>query len=336
MAQRLPTIGRPLAELRSRQEADLERRRHGRNLLTPDLLRPGVKSAAGVLMTTLGGALRPMTHEDLKAFRRNVAAVSGTLVQGLTRQELIDLSRAEDLERARTQIRHATPTRLSAGDALFVTSAGPDSRVHRHLVHLVFTNYSSAVARPATPLQSASWLTSEGRIRFECTCERFTFWYRYVASVSGCVAGRLEHSFPKIRNSDLTGMGCKHLLRVAHELASPFARHQLAKMIEADRKRLNAKQAPARPRVVTPTQEEAVQAMQRQARKASPIRTTDDMQRRALIQGVRKALSGAPVRGPAKADVRATLAALQTRSDITAQTLLAAVQQVLGQPGGTR
>ncbi|HSW19668.1 MAG TPA: hypothetical protein VLJ86_20790 [Ramlibacter sp.] len=330
MASKL-SIGNALAELRRRQETDLERRRHGTNLLPPDALRPGAKSAIGVLMTTLGGQMRPITAQDLVQFRRNITALGDRVAKGITLQELVDASRPEDLERAREEIRHALPTRLTEGDVLMTTSSGPHSKVTRHVVHFVFDNYGAAVARPVSPPQAAQWLAREGRVRLECTCERFTFWYRAVATYGGFVAGRPETGFPKQRNPHLIGVGCKHILRAARELSSPFGRTYLAKMIAADRARLDAKKSPARPKVITASRTQADAELSAQSRRTRSISTTDERQRRALAASIRQAMPKGPA-GTVQRDLAQTLARLKERPDVTAQSILAALQSVLDRP----
>jgi hypothetical protein len=325
------STGNVAAELRRRQEADLERRRGASTILTPEAVRPGAKSALGVLMTTLGGSMRPITSHDLAAFRRNIASVAGGIAKGLTVQELIDASRAEDLERARRQIRQAAPSRLTQGTVMFVTNSGPESRVRRHVVHFVFDNYGAAVARPEKALEAASWLAREGRLRFECTCERFTFWYRYIATIGGFVAGRPESGFPKIRNPQLTGVACKHLLRAAIELQGSFVRQSVARMIQADRDRLDAKRGHPKPRVITASRPDVERLLQQQSRRARSIETSDDRERKAVLASLRASLPKGS--GGTRNQLRSTLAALEARSDVSAQAILAALQGVLRQSG---
>lgn len=38
----------------------------------------------------------------------------------------------------------------------------------------------------------------------------------YLNTVAGTVLGRKEGGFPKIRNPNMTGVACKHILRVMH------------------------------------------------------------------------------------------------------------------------
>lgn len=325
-----PSIARAQAELRRRQELELEQRRRAVNILQPEALAPGKKSAVGVLMTTLGGEVRPIAARDLAAFRRNIAAVSGSLAPGVTAQELVNASREDDRERARQQIRHAAPTRLTDGAVTWVTDAGPDSKVRRHIVRTEFANYGAALALPATPKVAAEWLALNGRLRFECGCERFRYMYRYVCTVAGCVAGRKEHGFPKITNPDLAGLACKHALRVAQAIREPLARQALATMIASDRAKLDARRK-SPPAVVTLGREQADALFARQGRRAAPIRTSEESQSRAVQSAIRRALAG---QGRPSKEVQGVLAALKARRDIGADAIVGALRTLLQQQSG--
>lgn len=193
-------------------------------LAAPNILRPnevtGEYDAGRVLMTTIGGEIRPLTADDLAAFRRNIQTTQKRLKGGITARKVLDLSWADDRKRAQSQIRQAVPMSASNGRVRFVTSAGPDSKVSRHHVTVEFMSFGASVsAGSKTPLQAAGWLRKQP-LKFDCDCERHTFWFRYVSTIGGFNAGRAETGFPKIRNPRLTGVGCKHVLRVMAEIES--------------------------------------------------------------------------------------------------------------------
>lgn len=331
MASRLPpSIARAQAELRLRQETELAQRQQARNILQPEQLAKGHKSAVGVLLTTLGGEVRPITARDLAAFRKNVASLGGSLAQGVTAQELIDASRDVDRARARSQIRHAAPTRLSGGTIVWVTDAGPESKVRRHLVRTEFTAYGAGLAQPGTPTFAANWLGKHGRFRFECGCERFRYVYRYVATVAGCVAGRRETGFPKLMNPDLAGLACKHALRVAQAMNEPLARQAIAKMVAADRAALDGRRVGV-PKVVTLGRDQADALFGRQGKRSAAIRTTSEGQSRSIYAALRKALGAG---SQSQRDTQNVLAALQGRRDISADAIVGALRNLLEQQSG--
>lgn len=331
-SRRPPTVNNAQAELNRRRLADLQSRQRATTILGPEAMQGGKESPARLLWTTLGGVARPITNADLVVFRRSVAAVGKSLRSGLTAQEIIDLSLPIDRERARKEIPYALPARLRDGQVVFSVSAGPQSRVNRHMVTVLFPGYGAALARPGTALQAAAWLGRDALLKFDCDCEHHRYRLRYISTIGGFNAGRSESGFPKLTNPTLSGVACKHALRVMAELqTSAFVRKQLAKMVEVDRARL------AGPRKVKP---QVVLVGQQQAQGAAParprtIRTSDEMQQRVLLKGLRTALAKRAT-GPARADVRAALTALEARTDIGAQAILAALQQVLHAPPGAR
>ena len=60
-------------------------------------------------------------------------------------------------------------------------------------------------------------------IKAQCSCGRFTYWYRYLWTKAKSCLGIQENRFPSIRNKKLSGMACKHIIRVASSLhQTPF------------------------------------------------------------------------------------------------------------------
>lgn len=62
------------------------------------------------------------------------------------------------------------------------------------------------------------------------------FFFRYIATAGNFHAGRPEHGYPKIRNPQLIGVACKHVVRVMGELeSSPRFRSIVSRAINAAR-----------------------------------------------------------------------------------------------------
>lgn len=308
-------IGNTTAAINRLRQNDLERRRAATTILTPTAVQ-GSTSPARVLFTTLGGVLRSITPQDLATFRARIAEVGKDLRSGVTASEAISLSRPVDIERARKEIRYAAPTVLRGGELQFVVDSGPNSKVTRHHARVEFVGWAAAIARPATPFQAAIWLLTEGALKFECSCDAFTFWgFRYIATIGGFVLGRRETGFPKIRSPQLAGCCCKHLIRTLTTLKSDMVvRRRIADGIDAERKRLDGT------RRTTPVM---IRATQVQADKitAGPVR------RIRLIKpeqrGLKLPLAGTPQ------DISRALAALSKRSDITSSAIAKALRQLL-------
>lgn len=225
------------------------------NLLKPGEIA-GEYNASRMLGTTLGGKLRAITSEDLKAFAASVKALGKKYTGGITPKQVIDLSAPIDRERANAQIRTAVPAAHKDGVIHFVTNAGPDSDVTRHHVYVEFLNYSAAVASPAPAKDLAAELFG-GRVRWRCDCGRFTYWYSYIATVGQFIYGDQQVNFPKIRNPKLVGVACKHGLRVMQQLSSPMVRQRIEKMIEDGRK-----DAPGKVYLTSKKDQQALAALQ--------------------------------------------------------------------------
>lgn len=217
----------------------------------------GEWDGARVLNTTLGGAKRELTADDLVLFRRNIEALKqrnqGKKIQGGIRPaQVIQLSRDIDIERSNKQIRQAILMGGSSGKLRFQTNAsGETPNVKYHYVNVELLDFQEFTAMPRTPktkpLVAAKQLANS-RIRFECDCGRHTFWYRYLATTGGWNMGREETGYPKERNPQLTGVACKHVLRVMRELtAGMYVHGQLAKMMDstAKQKRIRVTQKQA-------------------------------------------------------------------------------------------
>lgn len=182
-------------------------------------IQTGKWDANRVLETTLGGVQRAITRQDLAAFRQNISTVKSNFVAGVTAQQIINLSREIDRKRANDQIKMAVPVSASKGRVRFITNAGGETPgVHRHHVMVEFLDFGKEAAAADTKPRQAALNLRKSPLKIECDCGRWRFWYKYVATIGGYNAGSPETGFPKIRNPGLTGIACKHLLRVMHEI----------------------------------------------------------------------------------------------------------------------
>ncbi|EPA1084307.1 phage tail protein, partial [Escherichia coli] len=56
---------------------------------------------------------------------------------------------------------------------------------------------------------------------FDCDCGRHQYWYRYIATAGNfALAPPKEYAFPKIRNPNLKGIACKHVIHAMTRLQS--------------------------------------------------------------------------------------------------------------------
>ncbi|WMC11747.1 hypothetical protein PU634_05110 [Oceanimonas pelagia] len=249
MAEDIGSLKGISAEVRQLVRADAQRRREAKNILSPKGLQ-GNYDAGELLHTTLGGEIRPLTSDDLAAFRQNARSLGRRFKGGITPRQVIDMSLAVDRKKARQEITVAVPasarTVRGAGrsaDSLevrFVTNASKKHGTYRHFVTVQFLGYPTAIASGAlTPAKAASQMRKEG-IRFDCDCGRHTYWYRYIATVGNYNAGRAENGYPKIRNPNLAGVACKHVLRVMAEVeGSSVVQNFLERAIAKGRERMD-------------------------------------------------------------------------------------------------
>ena len=207
----------------------------------------GEYDAYRALKTTIGGDLVNITIDHLKAFQHNIRTVKNNFKAGIRARQVIDLSRKEDVQRSNEQIRMAVPVTAAkepgaGGGAIvrFMTnSGGSDPKVTRHHVLVNFIDYSKIVSSGAhgDARKSADKLRKQP-LKIECTCGRWRFWFRYIATIGGFNAGRDETGFPKIRNPGLSGVACKHILRVMHEVeSSPSVLAFLERLIKKAREK---------------------------------------------------------------------------------------------------
>ncbi|MBL0011037.1 MAG: hypothetical protein IPP22_08670 [Nitrosomonas sp.] len=230
-----------ISEAKNRAKADkLEREaaeKHPNSIILTKREVQGEWDASRVLVTTIGGAPRPITTNDLAQFRHNMRMAQKNFNgDGITARQVIDLASSKpmpgtgsdtDIDRARKQITMAVPVSAFNNEVRFITNAGPDSEVNRHHVLVRFNAFSvaanklmaSTAKERRDPKQTANWLRKQ-KLAFDCSCGRHRYWFRYISTIGNFNAGRKEMGFPKIRNPNLKGVACKHVLRVMSEVES--------------------------------------------------------------------------------------------------------------------
>ena len=280
-------------------EREIEYDDQGRKIPRPMFLRPE-DIAKGkdydvekVLFTTLGQQKgdrpRRITRDDILAFQDNILLLKDQYKKGITIQNIVNLSLQDDIDRANEQIHMAVPLSRKSGLVHFLTNAGPNSKVQNHHVEVEFSNFNSVVFDIKKEVVSTvKNRIANGKIKFECDCERHTFWFRYMATIGGYGLGRQEGGFPKVRNPHLSGVACKHVLRVVHWILSPAGIQYLKKQVEVERtKQVGAryKQSDAKikdqlnqqmadlesgkSKLITPNIQKAEQEMMRRANKVA-------------------------------------------------------------------
>lgn len=207
------------------------KRRQAHRTLTPGRLRN--KSAEDILKLgkKKGGTF--FTRDDLKGFeklRSKTREKYDSKTAGITYAQLVASSQAIDIKRANNAvddgsgIKRATPVSLRH-NVINIRVEASDISVHQHhIVRIRFEEWDQMVDDIAEDDKSALKITKSlcaGRVSFDCDCGRHQYWYRYIATAGNfALAPPKEYAFPKIRNPNLKGIACKHVIHAMTRLQS--------------------------------------------------------------------------------------------------------------------
>lgn len=170
-----------------------------------------------------GANTHKLNFEDLKEFKRTMKARETDFKRqgirsGIHAQTVINRSRRQDIDRFQQQINTAIPARCDKNGVIqFRVNASAQSKDSHHLVAVEFLDFHHALSGGRITNQLAKTVLGAA-LRFDCDCGRHRYWYRYLATVGGFAYGKPETGFPKIRNPQLTGLACKHVLFVMRML----------------------------------------------------------------------------------------------------------------------
>lgn len=188
-------------------------------LLNPDMLRN--LDFESINRTNKVGAV--FTADDLVNFKRRIDKLGKKYKGGIKPKQLINQALKIDRERATKEIGWAVISGYNNSVFRFVTKSSGKYKETRHFVNVEFTEFASIVAKPIDDNKAVEMLKNS-YVKFDCDCGRHRYWYRYVASIGKFAyvgkspIGRAETAYPKIRNPNLSGVACKHVLRVMHSI----------------------------------------------------------------------------------------------------------------------
>ena len=266
---------------------DIQKAIHEGERLTNDTLKRliiNARSQAGIdagelLDFTLGntrvnrklsqqaGLRNSLTPAMLTLYLANIKQASKSFMGGISPRQVINQSRPKDIERANKQIFLAATYKRQGNVVYFMTNAGPESKSKNHYVTVELLDYPSLmVGRSMMPTyQEIKQLLEHGKIKFDCDCGRHQYWYRYVATIGKFNFGAHENRYPSTRNPKLTGVGCKHVLRVMHTLMSSYGVNKVQGYIRSDLAKGNGKALSQRQTAAQIKQEVKAQANPRAA-----------------------------------------------------------------------
>lgn len=211
-----------------------QNRRNARRTLTPRIM--GMRNRELEAFLSLGKKKDGtyFTPEDIRSFNTSRQAHKTkfkSTVPGITYAQLVAQSTSIDIKRANnkvsdgTGIKAATFLGLKHNLALISVNASDESVHQHHRVRIRFEEWDKAVEEIAEDGAKKARIAADlckGRVSFDCDCGRHQYWYRYMATAGNyAVAPPKEYAFPKIRNPDLTGVACKHVLHAMTRFQSP-------------------------------------------------------------------------------------------------------------------
>lgn len=129
---------------------------------------------------------------------------------GLTYKNSLLMSDKIDIKRARKELSTFMIRGLQQNTFKWIVKASGKYQATHHQVEFKFIDVPELIQLDLTPKE----IFLKTRLRTQCSCGRFTYWYRYIATKSDFVIGLKEHRFPKIRNAQLDGALCKHQIKV--------------------------------------------------------------------------------------------------------------------------
>lgn len=225
-----------------------QNRRNAQRTLTPQQLRAKKASDLARLGQKKDGSA--FTVDDLKQFEKSARAARqkyDSSRDGIRYAQLIAGSRDIDIKRANNRsgdgrgITRATLSAINANQIQVRVKASSVSVHEEHRVKIRLEEWDNHLLDPPDrSYQKAVKSACAGRLSFDCSCGRHQYWYRYIATVGRyAITPPKEFSYPKIRNPNLKGVACKHVLKAAVMLQSAVWHNLLVPHMKSQAKRIS-------------------------------------------------------------------------------------------------
>jgi len=200
-------------------------------------------SANDLLELTFNNGMILVDDRNLKQYANNVLIAQDKFKGGITPSEIIKWSNDIDRQRANEQIFFASLFSRKNDTFRYVTNAWIESEDTHHYVTVQFLNYETNVtgAKKADAYQVKTNIVGK-KVRFTCDCGRHRYFYNYIAGLGNYQLGQKEIRYPYIRNEYLTGIACKHVLRVMQHITSASGVQQILMYLKKDKAKLNTEQ----------------------------------------------------------------------------------------------
>ena len=268
-----------------------------------------------------GAFTEQLSVDDLQRFaasmqERHNEFVAAGIKGGINPRTVVNKSRKIDLQRCQNQIPTALPVRQDKhGTVTFRANASAKSKDTHHIVSVQFLNFQAAISSGQITNKMLEAVI-KGAVKFDCDCGRHRYWYRYIATYGQYAYGKPETGFPKIRNPTLSGIACKHVLRVMLVLLnSPAFQAYMRSYIERFREEPLSKQKTLGKRQVEQLKKaiEKENWQGKQVRQHKNARPPKNLMDAFDTRGVPKSLAGA---GMNPSQVAAAMAESMTRQQI--------------------
>lgn len=223
------------------KQDQIKNRQSAKNTLQPKRLsRKSVEDLVKIGRKEDGTAF---TEADLKRFAkmRDKYRSRRSGEKGILYAELLANARQIDVKRASgssgdgLEIRNARFAKLEQGNVVaYRVKASNKSKHQEHRVRVRLESWEQEMEQAdGENYKLAVKRAARGHYSIDCSCGRHQYWYRYMATVGGYLLGRpRELSFPKVRNPNLVGTACKHVLLVAKKLQNTSEHARLAVQME--------------------------------------------------------------------------------------------------------
>ncbi|MGS5499304.1 phage tail protein [Citrobacter sp. SL156] len=233
------------------QKQQRKNRRNARRTLTPRTMGKRNRELDAFLNLGKKKDGTYFTPDDIRNFDTARQAHKGKFrntVPGITYAQLVAQSTSIDIKRANnrvsdgTGIKAATFLGIKHNLAVISVKASEESVHQHHRVRIRFEEWDQAVEDISEDGANKAKITADlckGRVSFDCDCGRHQYWYRYMATAGNyAVAPPKEYAFPKIRNPDLTGVACKHVLHTMARFQSSTWHRGLINALEKAAKQI--------------------------------------------------------------------------------------------------
>lgn len=261
--------------------------------LSPTMIERALRKGTGIEVPGEKQGKGFYSNAELQAFRKMIKRLQGETggiaARGAPVRQILGMSARKDIERANSEIKYARMYQMRGGLLKFmVPSSGEGGRSGFYQVRIRLEQWDASLVSGKRWEKAAQDATT-GRVSIDCQCGRHQYWYRYLAGAAGfALAPPTEKDYPKIRNPDLTGAACKHVIKALQTMQSPTVRNIVANELERQADSVGYSNASAR--FLTKKDHETLnKARVKKTDEASVVKAYKDYL--ASVKGLKKAVT---------------------------------------------